>query len=132
MKIEYYIADVFTKQLFNGAQIAVFPNADGLSDATMQLLARELNLSETVFVFHPEKSDTKRLMRVFSPKKELDFAGHPIIATAYVLGLCGDVPLQDGITPIILEQNIGPIDVNITAIDGKPTFVQFARTVVSN
>jgi trans-2,3-dihydro-3-hydroxyanthranilate isomerase len=131
MKIKFYIADVFTKQLFNGAQIAVFPNADGLSDATMQLLARELNLSETVFVFHPKKSDTKRLMRVFSPKKELDFAGHPIIATAYVLGLCGDIPLTDGITPIIFEQKIGLIDVTITAVDGKPTFIQFARTVVS-
>jgi trans-2,3-dihydro-3-hydroxyanthranilate isomerase len=88
MKIDYYIADVFTTQLFNGAPIAVFPNADGLSDTTMKLLARELNLSETVFVFHPEGSDSKRKMRIFSPKKEIDFAGHPIIATAYVLGLC--------------------------------------------
>jgi trans-2,3-dihydro-3-hydroxyanthranilate isomerase len=131
LKIEYYIADVFTKQLFNGAQIAVFPHADGLSDITMQLLASELNLSETVFVFHPEKSDSKRKMRVFSPKKELDFAGHPIIATAYILGLCGDIPLKDGITPIILEQQIGLIDVTITAVDGKPTFIQFARTVAS-
>jgi trans-2,3-dihydro-3-hydroxyanthranilate isomerase len=131
MKINYYIADVFTKQLFNGAQIAVFPNADGLSDATMKLLARELNLSETVFVFHPDDCDSKRKMRIFSPKKEVDFAGHPIIATAYVLGLCGDLALKDGITPIVLEQNIGPIDVNISVADGKPTFVQFARTVVS-
>ncbi len=131
MKINYYIADVFTKQLFNGAQIAVFPNADGLSDKILKLLARELNLSETVFVFHPDGSTNKRLMRIFTPKKELDFAGHPIIATAYILGLCGDIPLQDGITPIILEQNIGSINVNITAVNGKPTFVQFARTVVS-
>ena len=131
MKINYYIADVFTKQLFNGAQIAVFPNADGLSDATMKLLARELNLSETVFVFHPEQSDSKRKMRVFSPKKELDFAGHPIIATAYILGLCGDIPLNEGITPIVLEQNAGAINANISVADGKPTFVQFARTVVS-
>lgn len=131
MKIDYYIADVFTKHLFNGAQIAVFPNADGLSDATMKLLARELNLSETVFVFHPEQGDNKRKMRVFNPKKELDFAGHPIIATAYILGLCGDIPLTNGITPIIFEQKIGLIDVTITAVDGKPTFIQFARTVAS-
>ncbi len=131
MKINYYIADVFTKQLFNGAQIAVFPSADGLSDATMKLLARELNLSETVFVFHPEQGNNKRKMRVFSPKKELDFAGHPIIATAYVLGLCGDIPLNEGVTPIVLEQNAGAINANISVIDGKPTFVQFARTVVS-
>lgn len=131
MKVDYYIADVFTTQLFNGAQIAVFPNADGLSDTTMKLLARELNLSETVFVFHPDDSDNKRKMRVFTPTKEVDFAGHPIIATAYILGCCGDIALTEPITHIILEQNAGPIDVNITAVDGKPTFVQFARKVVS-
>jgi trans-2,3-dihydro-3-hydroxyanthranilate isomerase len=97
----------------------------------MKLLARELNLSETVFVFHPEDGNTKRKMRIFTPKKELNFAGHPIIATAYILGLCGDIPLTEAITPIVLEQNAGPIDTNITAVDGKPTFVQFARNVVS-
>ena len=53
MNYNYYIADVFTRQIFNGAQIAVFPNADGLSTEQMQLLAMELNLTETVFVFHP-------------------------------------------------------------------------------
>jgi trans-2,3-dihydro-3-hydroxyanthranilate isomerase len=131
MKIDYYIADVFTTQLFNGAQIAVFPYADGLTDTTMKLLARELNLSETVFVFHPDTSDNTRKMRVFTPKKEVDFAGHPIIATAYVLGLCGDIALTGKITDIVLEQNIGAIAVSITAVDGKPTFVQFARKVTS-
>ena len=131
MKIDYYIADVFTRQLFNGAQIAVFPNADGLSDTTMKLLARELNLSETVFVFHPESNAAKRKMRIFSPKKEIDFAGHPIIATAYILGLCGDIALSEKITHIVLEQNVGLIDVTITRQEGKPTFVQFARNVVA-
>ncbi len=131
MKIDYYIADVFTTQLFNGAQIAVFPQADGLSETTMRLLARELNLSETVFIFHPEGTGNTRRMRVFTPKKEIDFAGHPIIATAYILGCCGDVALTGTITHIVLEQNAGPIDVNITAVDGKPTFVQFARKVTS-
>jgi trans-2,3-dihydro-3-hydroxyanthranilate isomerase len=131
MKVDYYIADVFSSQLFNGAQIAVFPNADSLSDTTMKLLARELNLSETVFVFHPDSSEDKRKMRIFTPKKELDFAGHPIIATAYVLGLCGDIPLTETITHIVLEQNTGPIEVNITAVDGKPSFVQFTRKVIS-
>lgn len=131
MKIDYYIADVFTTQLFNGAQIAVFPYADGLNDTTMKLLARELNLSETVFVFHPDTSDNTRKMRVFTPKKEVDFAGHPIIATAYILGLCGDITLTGKITNIVLQQNVGSIAVSITAVDGKPTFVQFARKVTS-
>ena len=95
MKYNYYIADVFTKQIFSGAQIAVFPNAEGLSQQQMQLVARELNLSETVFVFHPDKQTTNRVMRIFSPLSEIDFAGHPIIATAFVLASCGDIQLND-------------------------------------
>ena len=88
MNYVYFIADVFTNQIFNGAQIAVFPNADGLDELRMQLIAREMNLSETVFVFHngSEKGSRygnengSREIRVFSPLAEIDFAGHPIIA----------------------------------------------------
>jgi len=131
MNYNYNIADVFTRQIFNGAQIAVFPNADGLSDQQMKLVARELNLTETVFVFHPDSVGTTRKMRIFSPLGEIDFAGHPIIATAYVLGSCGDIKLTEAITPVVFEQNIGPIDVNISANQGKPFFVQFSRKVSS-
>jgi trans-2,3-dihydro-3-hydroxyanthranilate isomerase len=131
MKYNYYIADVFTKQIFSGAQIAVFPNAEGLSKQQMQLVARELNLSETVFVFHPDKQNTNRVMRIFSPLSEIDFAGHPIIATAYVLAHCGDIQLNGAITPMVFEQNTGPVNVNISAEDGKPSFVQFTRKVSS-
>jgi trans-2,3-dihydro-3-hydroxyanthranilate isomerase len=131
MKYNYYIADVFTKQIFSGAQIAVFPNAEGLSQQQMQLVARELNLSETVFVFHPDKQNTNRVMRIFSPLSEIDFAGHPIIATAFVLAHCGDIQLTDAITPMVFEQNTGPVNVNITAEDGQPGFVQFTRKVTS-
>jgi len=129
MKYQYYIADVFTRQVFNGAQIAVFPNADGLGDIQMQKIANELNLWETVFVFHP--GGDLRKLRMFSPKAEVDFAGHPIIATAYVLGLCGDIKLDDPVTPVVFEQNAGPIEVNITAENGKPVFVQFTNKVSS-
>ena len=129
MNYNYYIADVFTRRIFNGAQIAVFPNADGLSDQQMQLAARELNLTETVFVFHPVSEGTTRKMRIFSPLGEIDFAGHPIIATAYVLGSCGDIDLTEAITHVVFEQNAGPIDVNISANQGKPSFVQFSRKV---
>lgn len=129
MKYDYYIADVFTKQLFNGAQIAVFPKAEGLNSEKMQLIARELNLSETIFIFHRLTDTSNRRMRVFSPFKEIDFAGHPVIAAAYVLGLCGDVALIDPITTVWVEQNAGPIEVNITSKDGKPDFVQFSRTI---
>jgi trans-2,3-dihydro-3-hydroxyanthranilate isomerase len=131
MKYNYYIADVFTKQIFNGAQIAVFPNAEGLSQQQMQLVARELNLSETVFVFHPDKQNTNRVMRIFSPQSEIDFAGHPIIATAFVLASCGDIQLDASVTPMVFEQNTGPVNVNISAEDGKPSFVQFTRKISS-
>ena len=63
---------------------------------------RELNLTETVFVFHPEGTTTNARMRIFSPKAEIDFAGHPIIATAYVLGYCGDIKLTDESYPVVL------------------------------
>ncbi|MGR8941920.1 MAG: PhzF family phenazine biosynthesis protein [Gammaproteobacteria bacterium] len=127
MRYQYYIADVFSREVFNGAQIAVFPNADGLGDEAMQKIANELNLWETVFVFHP--GGDLRKLRMFSPKSEVDFAGHPIIATAYVLGLCGDIILDAPITPVVFEQNAGPIEVNITAENGKPVFVQFTNKV---
>ena len=131
MKYTYYIADVFTRQIFNGAQIAVFPNADGLNNQQMQLVARELNLTETVFLFHPDSESTTRRMRIFSPLDEIDFAGHPIIAAAFVLASCGDIVLTEAITPVIFEQNVGPIDVNVSANQGNPIFVQFSRKVSS-
>ncbi|MCQ8105124.1 PhzF family phenazine biosynthesis protein [Methylomonas sp. SURF-2] len=128
MKYHYYIADVFTDRLFNGAQIAVFPAADGLSADTMAAIAKELNLSETVFVLHEPGAEQRRRMRIFSPLREIDFAGHPIIATAYVLAECGDVSLTGALTKIVLEQNSGPTEVNISGAQGKPSFVQFSRS----
>ncbi|MGZ8241862.1 MAG: PhzF family phenazine biosynthesis protein [Methylobacter sp.] len=128
MNYKYYIADVFTNQIFNGAQIAVFPNADGLSNKQMKLVAKELHLTETVFVFH-EGKDAKRRMRIFSPKGEIDFAGHPVIAAAFVLASCGDIELTGKFTPIVFEQNSGPISTNITNDNGKPIFIQFTRKV---
>ncbi|MDO9104069.1 MAG: PhzF family phenazine biosynthesis protein [Methylovulum sp.] len=129
MKCDYYIADVFTRQIFSGAQIAVFPNADNLNKQQMQLLARELNLSETVFVKKRDKQTGRMVMRVFSPQREIDFAGHPIIATAFVLAEIGIIELHAGVTPVVFEQNAGSIAVNISAEDGKPSFVQFTGKV---
>ncbi len=129
MKYIYYIADVFTQQMFNGAQIAVFPQADGLNADTMALIARELNLSETVFIFHHLENNNRRRMRIFSPLAEVDFGGHPVIAAGYVLGLCGDIELSLPVTPMVFEQNAGPIEVNISSEQGQPSFVQFSRSV---
>ncbi len=67
-------------------------------------------------------------MRIFSPLAEIAFAGHPIIAAAFVLGLCGDIALSAPITPLVFEQNAGPVQVNISSDNGLPTFVQFTRS----
>lgn len=129
MKYPYYIADVFTRQIFSGAQIAVFPNAESMNKEQMQLIARELNLSETVFIKKRNLEEGRRVMRVFNPQREIDFAGHPTIATAYVLATIGDIKLESPVTPIIFEQNDGPVAVNISSDEGVPTFIQFTRKV---
>ncbi|MEQ1635073.1 MAG: PhzF family phenazine biosynthesis protein [Methylococcales bacterium] len=129
MSYQYFIVDVFTKQIFSGAQIAVFPEAEGLNQQQMQMVARELNLTETVFVFQKKGEAGKRRMRIFSPKAEIMFAGHPIIAAAYVLASCGNIVLTEKYTPMIFEQNSGLINTTITNDNGKPGFIQFTSKV---
>ncbi|NQY25556.1 MAG: PhzF family phenazine biosynthesis protein [Piscirickettsiaceae bacterium] len=131
MKLNYYIADVFTDQMFAGAQVAVFPNADDLDSGQMALVANEINLPEAVFVSNPDNSDTSRKMRIFSPLGEIDFAGHPIIATAFILGECGALQLTDGVTSLRFTQNTGDIEVNVSAKGGKVSFVQFTNKISS-
>ncbi len=124
MKQTYYTADVFTDQLFQGAQIAVFPSADDFSDAQMALIAAELNLSETVFVTH-SKNNTDFRLRIFNPKGEINFAGHPILATARALLEAGKITLEEGQAALRFQQNTGDISVNVTQRDNRPLFVQF-------
>lgn len=130
MNYQYYIADVFTDQIFNGAQIAVLPKAEGLNAEMMAKIAKELNLSETVFLFQ-KGSESQRRMRIFSPLGEINFAGHPIIAAAYILAISGDIQLSDPLTKLQFEQNIGTIEVNLSSLEGRPGLVQFSRSVDS-
>jgi trans-2,3-dihydro-3-hydroxyanthranilate isomerase len=102
----YVVADVFTRTPLTGNQLAVFTDARGLDDGTMQALALELGFSETVFVLPPEKGGTAR-MRIFNPKEEMPFAGHPVLGTAFVLG----APLQRGM--IELETGVGIVPVTL-------------------
>ncbi len=129
MALNYYIADVFTQEMFSGAQIAVFPDAQGLGDKQMAQLAGELNLSETVFVLPPSQQKATHRMRIFTPQGEVDFAGHPIIATAFILAVCGKVKLQDPYTSLVLEQNTGLIATHISGEDVHSGFVQFTQKV---
>lgn len=130
MQYAYYIADVFTTRIFQGAQIAVFPNADGMTKDLMQRIARETNLSETVFVFAEDREKPYRRLRIFSPLGEVDFGGHPIIATGWVLGTIGDIKLSGSGTPVTFEQNIGKVDAFISSDDQTtPKMIMFSMPV---
>ena len=103
MNYNYYTADVFTEQAFNGVPLPVFPDASGLSVAKMQQLAEELSTSSTIFLF-PEENN-KHQVRVFSPQKELATSIHTILAASFVLAETGAVTLNDEHTLIALSSN---------------------------
>ena len=125
MSFTYYTADVFTETVFQGAQIAVFPAATGMGDEQMSLIARELNLSETVFV-SPGEQDNHFKLRIFTPLKEISFAGHPVLATAKALLEDGLITLTDGKASVCFQQKAGDLSVNIEQREGEPLFVQFS------
>jgi trans-2,3-dihydro-3-hydroxyanthranilate isomerase len=97
-RFAYETWDVFTKTVLTGNPLCVFTDARGMSDAEMQAIARETNLSETTFVLPP------RRVRIFSPLEEYPFAGHPTLGTAMAL-------YRPGMKEIVLEENIGPVPV---------------------
>ena len=86
---DFVTLDVFTDRRFGGNQLAVFPDARGLSDADMQSLAAEFNLSETTFVLPPEDPAHTARVRIFNRTAEMPFAGHPNVGTGYVLADLG-------------------------------------------
>lgn len=88
-RYRFVTVDVFTNQRFGGNPLAVFPDAAGLSDAEMQALAREFNLSETTFVLPPQDAANTACVRIFTPAYELPFAGHPNVGTGWVLARAG-------------------------------------------
>jgi len=111
--LKFYQADVFTSEPFGGNPVAVFPDADGLSDDQLQQIAREMNLSETVFVLPPTDQAAVVRLRIFTPMQELPFAGHPVIGTFYLLAQLGRVPLTGVVTRLLYECNIGLFPVEL-------------------
>ena len=85
MKVTFQTVDVFTDRQFGGNPVAVIPDARGLSDAQMQALANEFNLAETTFVLPPDDPANTARVRIFTPRAEMPFAGHPNVGTAFVL-----------------------------------------------
>ena len=125
MTHSYYIVDVFTDKAFNGAQIAVFPEAGELTDMQMQTLARELNLSDTVFIRRNADADYR--LKVFSPVSELSFSGHAIIGAAYVLAQSGLQQLVGQHTAIQMSLNTSSTQVVITRKGEDEIFIMFSR-----
>src|SRR5439155_7433764 len=117
--------DVFSSSPLEGNSLAVFSDARGLSDSEMQSLAKEMNLSETTFVF-PRDSATERergvRVRIFTVQEELPFAGHPTLGTAFALRG------QTGASEIKLDLNVGTIPVRFEEAPGQPLFCEMTQT----
>ena len=118
--------DVFTDRAFTGNPLAVYPEAEGLTDEQMQQIAREMNLSETVFVLPSDKEEVLRRLRIFTPTSELPFAGHPIAGTWNCLAREGVVPPPEGGNGWVHlkhEVGIGVLPIDIEFKDGEPSRV---------
>jgi trans-2,3-dihydro-3-hydroxyanthranilate isomerase len=90
MQLKFVTVDVFTDRQFGGNPLAVVADATELSTLQMQAIAAEFNLAETTFVLPPEKPENTARVRIFTPRAELPFAGHPNVGTAYVLARLGE------------------------------------------
>jgi trans-2,3-dihydro-3-hydroxyanthranilate isomerase len=107
----FHHVDVFTDTALEGNPLAVFPEAAGLDDGTMQRIARELNLSETSFVFPAAQGEAAAALRIFTPFIEVPFAGHPTIGTAFVLRATGAIPRDQ--RSFVFEERVGPVPVRV-------------------
>jgi trans-2,3-dihydro-3-hydroxyanthranilate isomerase len=106
---EFVTVDVFTTQRFGGNPLAVFPDARGLTSEQMQALAMEFNLSETTFVLPPDDPQHHAKVRIFTPRAELPFAGHPNVGTGYVLACRDDNPPEH----YVFEEIAGLVRVHV-------------------
>lgn len=124
MRYQFFTADVFTDKMFGGNQLAVFPEATGLSDTQMLQITKEFNYSETVFVLPPRNPSHTCALRIFTPAQEIPFAGHPTIGTAFILASIGHIKLRGDEKQIIFEEGVGAVPVSIYVRAGKPYFMR--------
>jgi trans-2,3-dihydro-3-hydroxyanthranilate isomerase len=118
----YVVADVFTDVPLEGNQLAVFTDGDGLSDEVMQRTAREMNLSETVFVLPPGDGEDARI-RIFTPATELPFAGHPVLGSAFVIGE------RLGLSTVALGTGAGVVSVALTRAGDRIVFGEMDQPI---
>lgn len=120
MQLNYLLLDVFTDRPLTGNQLAVVTKADGLRDDQMQAIAREFNLSETVFITKPRSAGHTAAIRIFTPALELPFAGHPTVGAAVALGF------QTRTSAVRLEEQIGLVTCVIERLDRRTGMARFA------
>jgi len=129
MHLDYHIVDVFTDKRFGGNPLAVVLDADALDGARMQTIAREFNLSETVFVLKPQNRAHTARVRIFTPMAELPFAGHPTVGAATLLGELRTPAANDnggqGDALIVLEEAIGIVRVGVRLRQGTAAYAEF-------
>ena len=132
MPRRYCVYDVFTDQVLCGNPLAVVHDAQGLSDQQMQAIAGEFNLSETVFIFDAERPAHSAAIRIFTPRNELPFAGHPTVGTAVCLASdrlgAVDGPHE---AVIVLEETIGAVRCGVR-IEGTSGFAEFDIPLLPN
>lgn len=129
MDLPFHTLDVFTDQTFGGNPLGVFPHSTHLPSDLMQRIAREMNLSESVFLGPPEAGGAVRV-RIFTPGVEVPFAGHPTVGTAIFLASGLDLAPEDGTITLVLEENVGPVPVDIRFEAGRPVFAQFTTAML--
>jgi trans-2,3-dihydro-3-hydroxyanthranilate isomerase len=128
MSHRFYTLDVFTNTRFEGNPLAVFTDGDGLSQNAMQAIAREMNLSETVFVQKPTDDRALARLRIFTTQEELKLAGHPVIGTWFLLAELGVVPAHEGGVHVLQQTGAGVLPVEIRFKDGRPQRVTMTQT----
>lgn len=122
-RLQFYKADVFADEPFGGNPVAVIPDAEDLTDREFQQIAREMNLSETVFVVPPTDPAAMAKLRIFTPTQEIPFAGHPVIGTFFVLSSLQRFPLQEPVTRFMFECNIGVFPIELYVFKGQVAHV---------
>jgi trans-2,3-dihydro-3-hydroxyanthranilate isomerase len=127
MPLRYTTLDVFTDRPFGGNPLAVFCDQAEQSTERMQAIAREFNLSETVFIVPPRDASALRRLRIFTPAREMQFAGHPTIGAVHTLVENGIAAARDGFT---LELEVGLVPIKVTRRNGAPPFLQLTAARV--
>ncbi len=120
----FYTVDVFTHTMFGGNQLAVFPDAEGLSTEIMQKIAAEFNFSETVFILPPTIKNATKKLRIFTPSQELPFAGHPTLGAAYILGISDESIDKNDDYKIIFEEGVGLVPITIKFKNRQPIYTE--------